>query len=478
MRDNISMNDERLLLEWLLSGEDTGFVIEKSRGTTNRLKYAVQICHLRHKGRFVEDWSEISIIVLNHLSKQLELELVHNQLAFNHKSIEVRIRGEVKQYSGFKDFDFKNDTLISNFLEQNPLLISNKNEIAKEVENFLIKAKIHLPCKNQLMRHVYSKYDKTQVNILETFATSINDVQHLSLKKIYERNILLPGIKKPIGEVNIKNITVKIEVIEELLKLNLESLPWKLIHPSYSEKLAQIIHKYDIVAIRRIKPSTKRDVMMVCYLHESTKSIIDTMVGSYDKLIGEIERRVNRDYEIELKQLRNRARDSSRKAISTLKLLRDHKNRLIVTLEQFCQELTDTNNNLDDIISDCEKVEDFEVYGKSELAQRRYSYLTKFLQRFFDLKFKSATGSEDLMTGLNAYRHYHKEQKFTKELPTGFIENPWKKGLYKKSGELNRKAWEIGLCFAVKKGLRTGNLYLPQSKYYRDFWDPLYSTRQ
>ena len=343
------MNDERLLLEWLLSGEDTGFVIEKSRGTTNRLKYAVQICHLRHKGRFVEDWSEISIIVLNHLSKQLELELVHNQLAFNHKSIEVRIRGEVKQYSGFKDFDFKNDTLISNFLEQNPLLISNKNEIAKEVENFLIKAKIHLPCKNQLMRHVYSKYDKTQVNILETFATSINDVQHLSLKKIYERNILLPGIKKPIGEVNIKNITVKIEVIEELLKLNLESLPWKLIHPSYSEKLAQIIHKYDIVAIRRIKPSTKRDVMMVCYLHESTKSIIDTMVGSYDKLIGEIERRVNRDYEIELKQLRNRARDSSRKAISTLKLLRDHKNRLIVTLEQFCQELTDTNRLIGNI---------------------------------------------------------------------------------------------------------------------------------
>lgn len=478
MQDNISMNDERLLLEWLLSGEDIEFVFEKSRGTTNRLKYAVQICHLRHKGRFVEDWSEISIIVLNHLSKQLELELVHNQLAFNHKSIEVRIRGEVKQYLGFKDFAFKNDSLVSNFLEQNPLLISNKNEIAKEVEKFLIKGKIHLPGKNQLMRHVYSKYGKTQVDILETFATSINEVQHQSLKRIYEENILLPEIKKPIGEVNIKNITLKIEVIEELLKLNLESLPWKLIHPSYSEKLTQIIHKYDITAIRRIKPSTKRDVMMICYLHESTKSIMDTMVGSYDKLIGEIERRVNRDYEIEPKQLRNRARDSSQKAISTLKLLRDHENRSTVTLEQFCKELKDTNNNLDDIISNCEKVEDFEVYGKSELAQRRYGYLTKFLQRFLDLKFKSARGSEDLMAGLKAYGNYHKEQKFKKDIPTGFIENPWKKGLYKKSGQLNRKAWEIGLCFAVRKGLRTGNLYLPQSRYYRDFWDPLYNTQQ
>jgi TnpA family transposase len=472
------MNDERLLLEWLLSAEDIEFVIDRSRGTENRLKYAIQICCLKQTGRFIDEWPAISVNILNHLSKQLEIDLVHGCLDTGNKNSESKIRQEVKLFLEFKDFDFKNDTLILNFLEQNPLLISNKNEIAKEVENSLIKAKIHLPCKNQLMRHVYSKYDKTQVNILETFATSINEVQHLSLKRIYERNILLPGIKKPIGEVNIKNITLKIEVIEELLKLNLESLPWKLIHPSYSEKLAQIIHKYDIAAIRRIKPSTKRDVMMVCYLHESTKSIIDAMVGSYDKLIGEIERRVNRDYEIELKQLRNRARDSSQRAISTLKLLRDHKNRSIVTLEQFCEELTDTNNNLDDIISDCEKVEDFEVYGKSELAQRRYGYLTKFLQRFFDLKFKSATGSEDLMTGLNAYRHYHKEQKFTKELPTGFIENPWKKGLYKKSGELNRKAWEIGLCFAVKKGLRTGNLYLPQSKYYRDFWDPLYSTRQ
>ena len=78
---------------------------------------------------------------------------------------------------------------------------------------------------------------------------------------------------------------------------------------------------------------------MICYLYESTKSIMDLMVNSYDKLIGEIERRVNRDYEIELKQIRSKAKDSSHRAISTLKLLRDHENRSTVTLEKFCQEL-------------------------------------------------------------------------------------------------------------------------------------------
>ena len=136
------MNDEKLLLEWFLSTEDIDFIIERSRGIENRLKYGVQICYLRNKGRFIENWSEITITVLNHLSKQLELELVHNQLSFYHNSTEVRIRGEVKQYLGFKEFDYQNDILVSNFLEQNPLLINNKDEIAQEGENSLIKANI------------------------------------------------------------------------------------------------------------------------------------------------------------------------------------------------------------------------------------------------------------------------------------------------------------------------------------------------
>ena len=368
--------------------------------------------------------------------------------------------------------------MVSNFLEQNPLLINNKDEIAQEVENYLIKAKVYLPSKSQLMRYVYSKYSKTQIDILETFAMSINDAQLLYLNRIYDKNVLLPEIKKPIGEVNIKNITLKIDIIEKLLELKLADLPWKLIHPSYSEKLAQLVCKYDIASIKRIKPVTKRDVMVICYLYESMKSIMDLMVNSYDKLIGEIERRVNRDYELELKQLRSKAKDSSRKALLTLKLLRDHEHRKTTTLEKFCKELEANKNNLDDIINDCEKVGDFEVYGKSELVQRRYGYLTKFIERFLDLKFKSATGSEDLLAGIEVYRNYYKDKKFNKEAPTSFIETPWKKALYKKPGELNRKAWEIGLCFAIKKGLRTGNLYLPQSRYYRDFWAPLYNPEE
>ena len=70
------MNNERLLLEWLLSAEDIEFIIDRSRGTESRLKYAIQICCLRQTGRFIDEWPAISVNILNHLSKQLEIDLV------------------------------------------------------------------------------------------------------------------------------------------------------------------------------------------------------------------------------------------------------------------------------------------------------------------------------------------------------------------------------------------------------------------
>jgi len=226
------MNEEKILLEWLLASEEIDFIIEKSRGIENRLKYAVQICHLRIKGRFVENWEEITISILNHLTKQLETELVHNKLTAQHNSTDARVRGEIKKFLGFKELDFKTDTKVADFLAQNPVLISNKSEITKEIEKFLIKGKVMLPSKSQLMRFVYSKYGKTQIDVFEVFASKITEEQKKYLDDIYEKDILLSNVKKPIGEVNIKNVTPKIETIEKLIKLKLEDLPWKLIHPS------------------------------------------------------------------------------------------------------------------------------------------------------------------------------------------------------------------------------------------------------
>ena len=321
------MDEEKIIIKWLLTGEEKEFITNKSRGTENRLKYAVQVCHLRLKGRFVEEWSEVSIKILNHLAKQLEVELVYSKLTFGNKNSESRIRIEVKDLLCFKEFDFESDKLVGEFVEQNPILINKKEDITDAIEKYLVGSRIVLPSRSRLMKYVYSQYGKKQTDVFEKFASKISEQQNKCLDGIYKGNTLLPEIKKPIGEVNVKNVTIKIEVIEKLLSLELEELPWQMIHPKYSEKLARLVHKNDLSSIKKISPRNKRDVMLICYLYESTKTLIDLVVASYDKLMMEIERRVNRDYEIQLKRIRYEHIEMRK--FFALKILPTGRNRLI-----------------------------------------------------------------------------------------------------------------------------------------------------
>ena len=155
---------------------------------------------------------------------------------------------------------------------------------------------------------------------------------------------------------------------------------------------------------------------------------MDLLVNSYDKLMVEIERRVNRDFETESKKIRKEARVSREKSLSALVLLNNHNNKTTTTLSMFCVELKEKDTDLDDIISKCRRAEDFEKYGKSELCQRRYGYLKNFCRRFLDLEFKNSKGTESLMRGIEIYRRYGEGNDLPSKVPYGFMEGNMEEG--------------------------------------------------
>ncbi len=54
---------------------------------------------------------------------------------------------------------------------------------------------------------------------------------------------------------------------------------------------------------------------------------------------------------------------------------------------------------------------------------------------------------------------------------TSFVPRELKRTLTDDAGNINRNAWEMGLAIAIKDALRSGDLYLPQSKQHLSFWD-------
>jgi TnpA family transposase len=55
--------------------------------------------------------------------------------------------------------------------------------------------------------------------------------------------------------------------------------------------------------------------------------------------------------------------------------------------------------------------------------------------------------------------------------PSYFVPRELRRALHDQTGQLNRNAWEMGLALAIKDALRSGDLYLPQSKQHVSFWD-------
>src|SRR5262249_34379856 len=55
--------------------------------------------------------------------------------------------------------------------------------------------------------------------------------------------------------------------------------------------------------------------------------------------------------------------------------------------------------------------------------------------------------------------------------PTNFVPQKLRRALKDPIGNLNRNAWEMELALAIKDALRSGDLYLPQSKQHVSFWD-------
>jgi hypothetical protein len=63
-------SEEELARDWTLSESDRTEVL-RCRGNDHRRRFAVQLCVLRQYGRFLEDYNQVPVKILNHLGRQL-----------------------------------------------------------------------------------------------------------------------------------------------------------------------------------------------------------------------------------------------------------------------------------------------------------------------------------------------------------------------------------------------------------------------
>ena len=111
------------------------------------------------------------------------------------------------------------------------------------------------------------------------------------------------------------------------------------------------------------------------------------------------------------------------------------------------------------------------AYG--DILLHRSPRLRQYFADFMHLPFAAKQGNEHLMQAIAMVRTLDAGD-LTRLPPTAlttFVPQELRRALKDQAGKLNRNAWEMGLALAIKDALRSGDLYVPQSKQHVSFWD-------
>jgi len=105
----------------------------------------------------------------------------------------------------------------------------------------------------------------------------------------------------------------------------------------------------------------------------------------------------------------------------------------------------------------------------------KYPNFRRYFRSFVDLPFAAEPGSEDLLASLALLRQLNSGE--VKELPldveTSFVPATWR-GSLQASHSRRRWTWEIALALALKDALRSGDVFLPDSRRHVSFWHLCY----
>jgi len=108
----------------------------------------------------------------------------------------------------------------------------------------------------------------------------------------------------------------------------------------------------------------------------------------------------------------------------------------------------------------------------------RHPHLKRYFPAFLKLPFIAQPGAESLMQAIELARRLHagEIEQLPPDAPIGFASGPWRAPLA--AAGRDWRLWEIALAFAVSDALRSGDLYLNESRNHVSFWNLIQEAKQ
>ena len=260
------------------------------------------------------------------------------------------------------------------------------------------------------------------------------------------------------------------ERYDNLVSTGINEFEEKVIDTAFLNYLYRLTKRYSAKDMKRFKDH-KRYALMICFLLESRKILLDHLVKMHDQYMTELCRQTKNSHDKKHKEFRKRQKKAIDAVLETTHVLLEWPDEQPLYKKDLWQRIDE--KHLLASIDDLHIFKRLEERGYCDLLLARYPSLRKYFADFIRLPFEVAKGSGPLIKAIEFVRKLDDGdlKKLPENTPTAFIPRELRRTLKDQAGNINRNVWEMGLALAMKDALRSGDLYLPQSKQHVSFWD-------
>src|SRR5215470_6782488 len=468
---------EELAQYWTLSLQDKHEVC-KCRGEAQRRRFAVQLCMLRTYGRFLPKAVPAPTAITNHLARQLDLPLVLFGDVPGRLATETDHFHHIRTYLGWQPFDDTSRGRLITWLNQRATDDLLPSILVSRAEDILRAWKIVVPARSTLDELVASMTARVQGDVYTRITSRLTPALIQAMDELLQvplggHRSMLFQLKEYPAEASYAVILRYIEHYHFLRDFGVGSIDLDGISPPMMRYLADQGKRYDVHTLRRF-PEVKRYSLTACFLVEIHKAILDHIVSLHDQLLTKKIREASNAFETRYRQVRRQSRRGFAKLITTGQTLLDPERAPETTLADLLHELDEAS--LREAVRTCAERQYLEERGEIDTLRARYPGLRRYFPAFFALPFQSGPGSDAILKGLDLVQQLDNGtlQTLPPQAPTAFVPGKYHAALHQADTTVDRRTWELGLAVAVRDGLRSGDVYLPESRRHVSFANLIY----
>ena len=466
-------SDEEMARDWTLTTSDLQ-EIGRYRARS-RLFIAIQICAVRLYGSFIQDIGSVSPRIVSYLNKQLALPPSLSVVSPEREATLAEQRKNILTYLGFIRYDENIQSDLKVWLVKQAEKGFLPDDLFLRAGQYLLAARVILPGPTVIERLIISICAQVHERMFETLHNQLSAGIKLAIDDLL---VTLPGdqrslfylLKESPPSATVTSIKRYIKRYYVLDNCELDTISSVVVDPAFMSYLYKLACRYSARDIKRFK-APKRYSLMFCFLLETRKVLLDNLVKMHDQFIMDLLRHGKRLHEQKHRELRKR----QKKAIDTILevtnwLLGSQDDRPL-----FKKDLWQSVNEkrLLGSVDDLHAFKRLEERGLGDILVVRYPGLRKYFSEFLLLPFMAKAGTESLLDAIMLLRQLDNGEikRLPGNVPTHFVPYELQRILNGKDGKLQRNAWELGVAIAMKDALRSGDLFVPQSKQHVSFWD-------